>query len=177
MGGSLCALFRPQCIAEQAPRLRHCQNGGQNNGFMPIGLHAAGNGNGVSPNSATGQPLPMQPIRIQTIQPNNHANPSHPMVNTTSPPSAASNPGINLNQLHQVLPTGRGGGVSFTPEGRGQPYNRMPHHGGSRESLDSNLSTISSNLSIGSTMSSGSGKSSLHSILNKVPKGALSKGE
>jgi len=162
---------------QPGPQTPTVQNGGQNNGFMPVGLHATGNGNGVSPNSATGQPLPMQPIRIQTIQPNNHANPSHPMVNTTSPPTAASNPGINFNQLPQVLPTGRGGGVSFTPEGRGQPYNRMPHHGGSRESLDSNLSTISSNLSIGSTMSSGSGKASLHSLLDKVPKGALSKRE
>merc|ERR1711941_66706 len=70
----------------------------------------------------------------------------------------ASNPGINFNQLPQVLPTGRGGGVN---------YNRMPHHGGSRESLDSNLSTISSNLSIGSTMSSGSGAGPLRSSLKK----------
>jgi len=151
---------------QPGPQTPTVQNGGQN-GFMAVGLHAAGNGNGVSPNSATGQPLPMQPIRIQTIQPNNHANPSHPMVNTTSHPTAASNPGININQLPQVLPTGRGGGVSFTPEGRGQHYNRMPHHGGSRESLDSNLSTISSNLSIGSTMSSGSGAGPLRSSLKK----------
>ena len=135
-------------------------NGGQN-GFMPVGLHAAPahtNGSPHSPNS--GQPLPVQPIRIQTIQPNNHA-PSHPMVNTLPPNSASNNPGINFNHLPQVLPTRGGGGVSFTPEGRGAQYNRMhgSHHG-SRESLDSNLSTISSNLSIGSTMSSGSGKSS-----------------
>jgi len=149
---------------QPGPQAPTVQNGGQN-GFIAVGLHAAGNGNGVSPNSATGQPLPMQPIRIQTIQPN--ANPSHPMVNTTSPPTAASNPGITFNQLPQVLPTGRGGGVSFTPEGRGVNYNRMPHHGGSRESLDSNLSTISSNLSIGSTMSSGSGAGPLRSSLKK----------
>merc|ERR1712045_877945 len=112
---------------------------------MPVGLHAAPavtNGTSNSPNS--GQPLPVQPIRIQTIQPNHHAV-SHPMVNT-SPPTAPD-PGINISHLPQVLPTRVGGGVSFTPEGRGAQYNRIPLHHGSRESLDSNLSTISSNLS------------------------------
>ena len=75
------------------------------------------------------------------------------MVNNTT---CIGNPvTLNFNSLPQVLPTTGRGGVSFTPQGRAaaEGYTKMPHMG-SRESLDSTVSTISSQYSIGSTMSS-----------------------
>ena len=126
------------------------------NGFTAVGLHAAG-GSMVNNGSNQPQPLPIQSIKpIQAVQPQIHST-GIPIQQVSIAPnmtssshtmgSATPSSGMVMN----LNPRG-GNGVSFTPQGRAG-YTQMGHSG-SMDNISLN-STLSSNLSIGSSMSTG----------------------
>ncbi len=155
-----------------------------NNGFTTATLQVPATAANSSSATPVGQPqmmpqqaVPMQPIRaIQPVQVSAHLGDVFtlfreltgsdnsfqgvPQNSVQVLPSATSvgggGLGIHLPPINNApLPPGGGGGVSFTPGGKtGTGYTQMAY-GGSMESLNSTHSSTLSNLSYGSTISTG----------------------